>query len=358
MRTAASCSNQGSPWFAPPPRKSALRAWNRFGRGLRNGIPSATVACTIPAMTIRSTSLPKSPTRLGAVESRGPVDPMRGLTVERVVAQGASQSAGRLGAYINAVAPLGNAFDGYVLAIYFGRGTALEVGDAVVDINAPRTSPSVMDQLRGSNLLRDDLGVPIFVVNSELEAIACLAVRQPNTDTLRIWEVAGTCHVSRQARAIRQRLLDRDGIKSVPAAAGINAIPMLPVYDAAYHHMHRWLRDGQVPPQPPLIEFDAQGDIVRDAQGIARGGLRLPQADVPLAQNSAIPLTDDIAGALGGSSRPFSRRKNLDLYQDKAAFLDRFEAAARRSVAQGVLLPRDAEHLIAEAAHEWDRAEA
>ena len=54
--------------------------------------------------------------------------------------------------------------------------------------------------MRGSNLLRDDNGVPVFVVNSELEAIACYPVRQPDTETFRT-ESAGTCHVSAQGRA-------------------------------------------------------------------------------------------------------------------------------------------------------------
>ncbi len=109
------------------------------------------------------------------------VDPMAGLAVERIVAQGASQSAGRLGTYVNAIQPLTNAFDGFILAIYFGTGSPLEVGDAVVNINAAPTMRA-SDRLRGGNLLRDDLGVPVFVVNSELEAIACYGVRQPDSD--------------------------------------------------------------------------------------------------------------------------------------------------------------------------------
>jgi len=38
---------------------------------------------------------------------------------------------------VNAVAPLTSAIDGFILTIYFGRGTSLEVGDAVVNINLP-----------------------------------------------------------------------------------------------------------------------------------------------------------------------------------------------------------------------------
>src|SRR6185436_1636603 len=89
---------------------------------------------------------------VGRDRLRQPVDPMGGLNVQRVVAQGGSQSAGRLGTYVNAIQPLSRAFDGFILQIYFGSGSALEVGDTVVNINAaPAMRPG--DRMRGSNLL-------------------------------------------------------------------------------------------------------------------------------------------------------------------------------------------------------------
>jgi hypothetical protein len=140
----------------------------------------------------------------------------------------------------------------------------------------------------------------------------------------------------------------------MPLAQGINRIPMIPLYDAAFHHMHRWLTESTPPPSQPKVEFAGEPpQVVRDEHGIAKGGIRLPQADVPLAQNSAIPLTPDIWAFLGGSSHPFSREKIHALYGDKASFLAQFEAAAQRSVAAGVLLPRDVPGLIAEAAETW-----
>lgn len=281
-------------------------------------------------------------------------DPMAGLDVRRVVAQGASQSAGRLGTYCNAIAPFTPVFDGYVLSIYFGRGTPIEVGDTVVNINVPAESSSPRERLRGENLIRDDLDKPVFIVNSELEAIACHDVRQPDSDTLRWWESAGTCHVSRQIRAARQLMAERDKLLTRPDHADINAIPMAPLYDAAYYHMHRWLSDGVLPPVQPRIEF--AGDppqVVRDDDGIARGGIRLPQADVPLAENSAVPLSDDVFAYLGGRSKPFSAERLRERYGDRAGFLEQFEAAARRAVAAGVLRPREVARLVEEARASW-----
>ena len=261
------------------------------------------------------------------------------------MAQGASQSAGRIATYLNAIQPLTRAFDGFILAIYFGTGNALEVGDAVVNINQPAAGRPA-DRLRGVNLLRDDLGVPVFVVNSELEAIACHPVRQPDTDTFRWWESAGTCHVSEQGQRDRQEKFERDGIRTLPLAEGINRIPMLPLYDAAFHHMHRWLNDGTPPPLQPRVEFSGEpatvpATVVRDEHGIARRGIRLPQVEAPLAQNCAIPRTDDIQAFLRGSCNSFNAAKLRALYGDKPTFIARFSAAAERAVAAGVLMPRD-----------------
>ncbi len=291
---------------------------------------------------------------VGANRKPAAIDPMGGLEVHRVIAQGASQSAGRLATYVNAIQPLARAYDGFILTIYFGRGSPLEVGQEVVDINLPADDGDVQSRLAGVNRLRDDLGTPVFVVNSELEAIACHGVRQPDTDTFRYWECAATSHGSQQGRAIRQRLIDRDQVVSRPAVPNINAIPMTPLFDIAHHHMHRWLVDGKPPPVQPKIEF--AGDpvsVVRDEHGIARGGIRLPQADVPLAQNSAMPLSEDIFALLGGSSHPFAAEQVNEMYGDVEGFITRFEAAAQRAVDAGVVPAGHLAELVAEARERW-----
>jgi hypothetical protein len=199
-------------------------------------------------------------------------------------------------------------------------------------------------------LLRDDLDVPVMVVNSELEAIACHNVRQPDTDLFRYWESAGTCHVSAQGMQMRAPKYERDFGATLAFAPGINRIPMNPLYDAAMHHLQRWVNGGPPPPVQPRIEFGGDPpEIQRDANGIAKGGIRLPQADVPVAQNSAIPLGADVYSILGGSSVPFSEDRLAALYADEATFLSQFEEAARAAEKAGVLLPRDIDPLLAEA---------
>jgi Alpha/beta hydrolase domain len=118
--------------------------------------------------------------------------------------------------------------------------------------------------------------------------------------------------------------------------------------------MQRWLTDGTPPPTQPKIEFAGDPpEVVRDEHGIARGGIRLPQVEVPLALSSSIPLKDDVFSYLQGSSNAFPQEKGHALYGDKASFLAKFEAAAQQAMAAGVLRPRDIAPLIAEANACW-----
>jgi len=286
------------------------------------------------------------------------VDPLGGLAVKRVIGLGASQSAGRLATYVNAVHPLpadrgGHAFDGYMLQIYFGSGTPIEASDRPVNPATANARPLP----RAQNLIRDDLGVPVMIVNTELEAIACLPVRQPDTDRFRTWEAAALTHVSYQSQVMRNAKYRRDfGAAPPPPSEQVNRIYLQPLYDAALHHLNRWVGGGAPPPTQPRIDFTDDGKVVRDRHGIATGGLRLPQAAAPVAMNSSTPVTDDFAGRLRGSNRPFDVAELDALYGDEDGYIARFAEAAAAAVAAGVMMPRDVEPAVAEAAREYRRA--
>jgi hypothetical protein len=286
---------------------------------------------------------------------RSPLDPLDGLDVRYLVAIGGSQSAGRLATYINAVQPLENVFDGFFPYLYFGGGAPLDVGDYVFNPSAPgprRGLPSVTCRLR------DDLDARVMVVNSEVEAIACYEVRQPDTDRFRYWEVAGTAHVSAQSMEARAEAMKRDvGEAARMSVAGINRIPINPVVEAAYRHIQSWLETGSPPPAQPRIEFAGDPpEVARDDHGIARGGIRLPQTEVPLATNSAVFAPESRMGFLGGSCVPFPAAQIQALYGDAETYLARFAQAVRAAEKSGVILPRDGERLMADAQAEFDRA--
>ena len=285
-------------------------------------------------------------------------DPLGGLEVSSVIGIGASQSAGRLATYVNAIHPFssrqgGRTFDGYILQIYFGAGAGIEASDrpTPVDRTAPRAVP------RAANLIREDLDVPAMIVNTELEAIACYGVRQPDTAKFVTWEAAALTHVSYQAQVIRNRKYERDfGVAPPAASQEMNRIYIQPYYDAALHHMRGWVKGGTPAPAQPLIEFTSAGEVVRDEHGIARGGIRLPQAAVPVAMNSSVPVSRDFPGMLRGSNQVFGAAELRSLYGDEANYLRLFEAAAARAVERGVMLPRDVAPAIEEAASEYRRA--
>jgi hypothetical protein len=283
-------------------------------------------------------------------------DPLRGLEVRQVLALGASQSAGRLGTYVNAIHPRTHAFDGYLLQIYFGGGSPLQVGEGVINIADAGAQPrDPWSGLRGRNLLRE-LDVPVMVVNSELEAIACGNVRQPDTDRFVWWESAGTCHVSYQSMVVRAAKYEREFGVPQPIQQDMNRMPILPLYDAALHHLARWAAGGEPPPSQPKVELAGQPlQAVRDGDGIALGGIRLPQVEVPVAVNSAIPAVEGIYGLLYGSCRPLPEQAVRERWPEEGPYLEAFEAAARRAVDAGVLLPRDVAPLLGDAAEERDR---
>ncbi len=135
-------------------------------------------------------------------------DPLGGLTPRHLLAQGSSQSAGRLATYINALHTRTRAFDGYLLQIHMGFGLPLEVGEYVIDLSGHGKNPG--PELRAAHRLRELDDAKVMVVNSELEAVVGHSVRQPDTDRYRCWEVAGACHVSAQGLKQRAPKLERD----------------------------------------------------------------------------------------------------------------------------------------------------
>jgi hypothetical protein len=283
----------------------------------------------------------------------GGVDPMGGLEVRRLLAQGASQSAARLATYLDGVQPLSRRFDGIFLVMYFGGGAPLEVGEKVMTIQPGAAESDRPRIAEGVHLLRDDLGIPVMVLNTECEATSCFPIRQPDTDTFRYWEIAGASHVSVPAMASSVPRMERDFGFSTPldAMPGINQVSIAPVVDAALHHLQDWMQDGTAPPVQPRIAFDGEPpQIVRDDDGIARGGIRLPQVDVPLAHNSAIQRTQDVFARLIGSYEPFSVEDIRRRDGTREAYLSRYGDAIRVAEEAGVILPRDGAPLMDEAA--------
>lgn len=302
------------------------------------------------------------PDRASADAGADTVDPMGGLVVERLLAAGESQSACRLATYYNAIQPVTQRFDGFLLIVYAGCGTRIEAagpGPALDSI--PEELRSVINILPfGSHRLRPDLATPALVLNSETEVLWYLPVRQPDTSTHRLWEVAGTAHLDGGFGEGMEAEWQRDfgEVVSMPlieAVAGPpNTLSYDPAVNAALRHLWSWMKDGVPPPEQARVELAAksasggQPELLRDELGNAIGGIRLPDFAVPTATHvgaSVGPVPD-----LAGTSTPFTPERLRALYPDHAAYVERYNRAVDEGLAKGFLLEEDAQRLRERAA--------
>jgi hypothetical protein len=149
--------------------------------------------------------------------------------------------------------------------------------------------------------------------------------------------------------------MERDFGFAIPldseALQAVNQVSVAPVVDAALHHLQAWLLDGTPPPVQPRITFTGEpAEIARDNNDIACGGIRLPQVEVPLGHNSAIQQAPDVFARLVGYHERFPDEKVRALYGSREAYLARYDETTRAAMSAGVILPRDVDPLLAEAA--------
>ena len=114
-------------------QKAGAHGFDDTPQGLTTWDPERYGSISIPSDDYSFDIFTQAGRAVGPGRAREPVDPMGGLDVHWLVAYGASQSAGRLGTYVNAIQPLAGVYDGFILSLYFGTGTALEVGDTVLN---------------------------------------------------------------------------------------------------------------------------------------------------------------------------------------------------------------------------------
>lgn len=284
---------------------------------------------------------------VGPNRPKDPVDPLEGLSVERTVAIGGSQSAARLHSYLNGVQPREKVFDAFLLDSHFGSGAPI-----FTDGSGRPSGLAPGGMMRHASRLRTDLGVPVMVVNTESEVLAYFPQRQPDTDAFRLWEAAGTSHAGNSRGELEAKEEREWGTVHPLPEFGFrpNTLDVTPLRDAAVHALHRWLVEGTPPPvMPRIIVTGEPPAIERGEHGIAKGGIRLPAVEVPTASVRGASDDGDMAVGLLGSCLPFDAATLRALYPDHDAYVAAFEAAARHGVEAGFLLPRDADRLINDA---------
>jgi hypothetical protein len=249
------------------------------------------------------------------------------------VASGASQSAGRLATLYNALHPAG-LIDAYHLPLYFGNGTVVDSTAGEAALPGPSGNWAMRMLPFGLHRLRDDLGAPVFVLNSESEAQVFTANQQRDSERLVIWENAGASHIGSTARGNPYGLPET-------RCQGCFA----PSQRAVWHHLRRWLEDGTRPPSQPRIEKAPDGTLARDEHGNAVGGVRWPHVVVPLGVHRAEPPSDGRADLMG-STTAFDPETVRRLYATREVYLERFRGAVEHLSQTGVVLPEDAGSVV------------
>ena len=294
----------------------------------------------------------------GAAVWRNSAQVLGDLQIQDVIAMGESQSASRLTTYIDAIASTDNVFDGYF--VHSRSGTAAPLSADPL--------PAVTPQL--GTLIRSDFAKPVFTFSSETDVAGARGyakARQPDTDTFRSWEAAGTAHADyydlggggfdtgdgkNDITYFSMMLTPPNNVYDnlVTCNDGINTGPHTYILRSALREMNAWVVEGTAPRTQPQLQVDAAGTGYEvDELGLAKGGIRTPHVDVPIAVLTGLGQKGNAFCSLFGGTVPLSQSALAARYGTHDAYVAKFTESAKKAVASGAILQDDLEHLIAAA---------
>jgi hypothetical protein len=276
-----------------------------------------------------------------AIRNRVGVDMLGGLHAQHVIATGESQSAARFVTYINAIQPLVHAYEGFLV---YSRGA----GAAPLFGNVTMPTPS---------LFRTDQHDPVIDVQTEGDLVVLRShlAHQPDDHRLRLWEVAGGSHADEHT--ISRQVPPNPTSDGSPCTFRVNSASTFAVVSAAVEALAKWVDGGPPPPHSPRLTLgndpSAADPVVRDADGNAEGGIRLPDLAAPISTitgipNPAPPDANPIFQAfcrLFGQTHPFSAARLAQLYPTHDAYVTRFDDATDDVVHRGFVLPEEGAEL-------------
>jgi Alpha/beta hydrolase domain len=253
-----------------------------------------------------------------------------------LIASGDSQSAIALTTYYNGVQPLANVFDGFF--IHSRAAFAL-----------PLVGPGEFADIAGGFggvpvIFRTDLDVPVLDVQAENDVVGVLgsvSVRQPDSETFRLWEVAGTAHADATTLGFTADFVD--------CGVEINDAPFHVVAKAAFRELNDWVAQGELALQAPRLDvtLGLLPILNKNADGIALGGIRTPPLDVPVdvLSGTAGPSLSLICLLLG-STTPLPPARISELYVSPDDYLQQYEAATDAAIEAGFVLEEDRAALL------------
>jgi hypothetical protein len=274
-----------------------------------------------------------------ALLSTGPHSPLRGLRVKHVLADGESQSAGRMTTYVDAIAPSAKIYDGFLIHSNGAAGAVL---------SGTQRPPN-------PTLLRTDLNRPVLNFETETDVVNHVPARQADDRNHRLWEAAGTAHVDNDAL----KLFGYQEHSQTPLAADpsctspFNTAPESYLMDTAFADLREWVASGHEPPIAPRMQINAAGtDVARDAFGNGIGGIRLPQLEAPVATltgtGNRAADTSPVSSfcVLFGTTTPFDAATLAQLYPTHGTYVQAFTVATKNLARHGFLLPADEQEAL------------
>jgi hypothetical protein len=256
-----------------------------------------------------------------------------------VYAGGVSQSATFLIRYYNGIQAAAGVYDGFLVGL-------------------------------GGGVPRAGVGTKLMKVYTETDvSLSQAALRVPDSATVRTWEVAAGSHVPASAvqpdpadfRATLGGIQTREYGPAPPVDCrnpGPSDVEVWAVFHAGYAALDRWVTDGVPPATANPIEVASLGPpvtIVRDADGIALGGIRLPKVTVPVALNNGAngpaSLTNPLSAfcILYGTHAPFDEEKLAARFPTHGSYVSKVAKAVHDLVDRRFLLHEDARTLLTDA---------
>jgi hypothetical protein len=283
-------------------------------------------------------------------------DLLGGASADLIIAMGQSQSASRLVTYYNAVQPLYNAFDGFLIQ---NRGT--RSSRLAEEPLAAITTPTPV-------FLRTDITVLAINVQgeSDVHGRGVDSSRQDDSNSFRLWEVAGSAHndeytfVSgrndigddpRYAVVVEQTSILGFQECFLPMNSGYLAWPV----NAAIHALDKWARGGEPPATVDRLDLDVNGmDFLLDDVGNVTGGLRTSYVDAPAAVLSGIGQEGNAFCFLFGTTALFDAATMAERYTDKAGYTSAVSRSVAEGIEAGILLPTDGKRIVEASELQWD----
>ncbi len=262
---------------------------------------------------------------------RAAAGPLAGQTVRRIVLGGTSASAATLVNYLPAhmvyrTPAMRDIYDGFLPNAR---------ADVEPRVNVPMIFVPTMNEIRGINITRRQDG-------------------DDGDNKFRVYEFPGMVHIDTR---------DNIRLQPNPCRLPLNRFPLQAYLSVALHHLFEWADKGTVPPRADRIWVTRVADtmIAVDEHGNARGGIRNPYVDVPVARYVAVntPADPPVPNAsrlfipalcgLGGYEEAFSAEKLRQLYGSRHNYVNQVQQRLTELERAGWSLPVYREMILADA---------